>query len=491
MCSTALPRRRARGRRPLQPGQHACVCRRQRRSAGAGDRLAGRARAEDAARLDALVAGRGAPEMVGRAAADRREPCPEPHGVDGADAPRDVAAHALGHGAEGLLPPRAHRRSLGRPALVVRRRRRIAQVHRRTDRARSRRGRAAAAPCAARLRRSAGSAPACRARGPMVVCATMDAWAGHVGAGAVEGWRRGLSQRHERSWRHCLGEAHPDAGRDRFSGLRGDHAARRADAGGRRRSPGSRRSSAAAPTTSPRLPPAAIRRVRRRSSCRICRASARRSGTSPRAARSPASTPRWARPSSPALCSKASPIRCAGCSRRSRRPQPRQRRGCGMPAAARSRRSGPDPRRRPRPADRPPRQCRLRGRRRGDAGWRGGGLFATLEEAATACAGSTGPSSRTAPGGPRRGLRPLPRALRPARGIRRPRGGASHPSLSLANGSAHRGALSRNRQRMDRRLVRNTQLRGRLEIDSRDDVAANNDRQGEIAKEPPFKGGSK
>ena len=123
--------RRARGRRPLQPGQHACVRRRRRGSAGAGDRLAGRTRSRGRRAARRARAGRGAAQMVGRAAADRCEPCPEPHGVDGADAPRGVAAHALGDGAEGLLPPRAHRRSLGRSALVLRRRRRIAQVHRR------------------------------------------------------------------------------------------------------------------------------------------------------------------------------------------------------------------------------------------------------------------------------------------------------------------------------------------------------------------------
>ena len=127
-CSRRTSGRRARGRRPLQPGQHACVCRRRRGSAGAGDRLAGRTRSRGRRAARRARAGRGATQMVGRAAADRCEPCPEPHGVDGADAPRGVAAHALGNGAEGLLPPRAHRRSLGRSALVLRRRRRIAQA---------------------------------------------------------------------------------------------------------------------------------------------------------------------------------------------------------------------------------------------------------------------------------------------------------------------------------------------------------------------------
>ena len=82
--------------------------------------------AEDAARLDRLVAEEARLKWWGAPAADRRQPRLEPDGVDGARASRHLAAHALGHGAEGLLPLQAHRRSLRRPDLFVRRRRFLA-----------------------------------------------------------------------------------------------------------------------------------------------------------------------------------------------------------------------------------------------------------------------------------------------------------------------------------------------------------------------------
>ena len=121
--------------------------------------------------------------MVGRAAADRRQPLPQPHGVDAAQPPRCLGQDAMGHGAEGLLRAAPDRRGGGRPDRLGRPRRPPSRLPRRRcstscpalrsgwRRCRNSRDRvgkvSAGFPCA----------------GTPVVVGTMDAWGGMFGVG--------------------------------------------------------------------------------------------------------------------------------------------------------------------------------------------------------------------------------------------------------------------------------------------------------------------
>ena len=171
--------------------------------------------------------------MVGRAIADRRQPCVEPHGVDGARPSRYLEPHTLGHGAQGLLPSPADRRSLRRPALLVRRRRFLASLYWRAHSPGAWRSGAAAAVARpnrddrASSRRAAGRRRPSRDR-------DHGRLGGHAGRRRGQRRRRWLPERDERSRRYRFAATSSGAGRDRVSMLRRDHASRRAYPGGRR-----------------------------------------------------------------------------------------------------------------------------------------------------------------------------------------------------------------------------------------------------------------
>ena len=153
--------------------------------------------------------------------------------------------------------------------------------------------------------------PGLPAAGRPIATATMDGWAGMLGVGAVRqgdaGYLSGTSEVVGIVSRRRL----PTPGVIAFPDCEGItlHAARLSQA--ELRSPGSARFSAAAPKRYRRLRQTALLRGARRSFCRICKVNGRRSGTSRRAPRLPASTLRWAQANFRALSSRASPIPCA------------------------------------------------------------------------------------------------------------------------------------------------------------------------------------
>ena len=138
--------------------------------------------AGEAAELDARVDSDQTHRMVGRAAADRRQPLPQPHGVDAKQPPRDLEQDAVGHVAKGLLRAAPDRSGGGRPDHLGRLCRPPSRLFDAAAGPRARRCGAAAA--IAEIHDRAGEVSAAfPCAGAPVVVGTMDAWGGMFGVG--------------------------------------------------------------------------------------------------------------------------------------------------------------------------------------------------------------------------------------------------------------------------------------------------------------------